>query len=183
MTTIAPSDRHVMLDIESLSLHPSNAVILSIGMVEFSPWTRSFSIGATCIITPNVMDQIMLGRVIDQGTVEFWQKQPAAASEHWRNSKLGFASLEQTCEGILFDLGNIDGLFRQVRKHGAPWHYRAPRDARTFWEETPQTREINLVEDGGALAGFPNLVEHEPISDCIRQAHRVWQHWPTNSER
>lgn len=197
MTTTSPSNRHVMLDIESLSLHPSNAVILSIGMIEFDPWARSFSIGATCIITPNVMDQIMLGRIIDPDTVDFWRKQPAAAAEHWRNSKLGLAGLEQTCEGvavflsnaqcvwangILFDLGNIDGLFRQVRKVGAPWHYRAPRDARTFWEETPQTRNVDVVEPD-ELAGFPNLVDHEPISDCIKQAHRVWQHWPNGKAR
>jgi hypothetical protein len=93
----------------------------------------------------------MLGREVSASTQEFWSKQKPEASAHFLHGGepdlLGDACVRIAnfigdasgiwAQGILFDLGNIDGLFRQVLKKPAPWHYRAPRDARTYCEEVP----------------------------------------------
>jgi len=187
-----PNYDHLMIDIETLALHTRNSVILSVGMVEFNPWEKSPSdvIGGKCSLVLNVLDQVMLGRVITKGTVDFWLKQSEDAQKHWREGQPGCTlshaveTISTMCKGktgvwangILFDLGNIEGLVEQVKPGSyAPWHYQAARDMRTFCRETP---ERVLGEDPGILELYPNIVDHEPISDCIKQIDGVWRHWP-----
>lgn len=183
---------HLMIDIETLALHTRNSIILSVGMVEFNPWAKRPEdvIGGKCALVLNVMDQIMMGRVISKGTVDFWLKQSADAQAHWRDGQPGcslpyaVATISTMCEGktgvwangILFDLGNIEGLVEQVKPGSyAPWHYQAARDMRTYCRETPSTHPDGNT---GVLELYPNIVDHEPISDCIKQIDSVWRHWP-----
>jgi hypothetical protein len=183
---------HVMIDIETMSLHPNNALILSIGMIEFNPEPiDGLIIGSRALILPNLEQQLLLGREVSAGTQKFWSGQPREASNHWVNREevMSLAAAMQRvkifCEGksrvwangTQFDLSNIIGLNAQLgamMAQSSLWHYQAPRDMRTFVKETPATR---LVPIGDAL-DIPG-VPHEPIYDCISQAWQVWSHWQT----
>jgi 3' exoribonuclease, RNase T-like len=179
----------VMVDIESMSLHPHNALILSIGMVEFNPRAPQLQLGRRCLILPSIAQQAALCRHVDPKTQSWWAAQAPEAKEHWLNPPGLRRPLIGACNdvwiflqsakrvwanGVQFDLSNIVGLFGQLDLD-TPWHYRAPRDMRTFCEETPQTRGTDI----GAALDFieqHKLIDHEPVSDCIKQAYRVWGH-------
>ena len=180
---------HVMIDIETMSLHPNNALILSIGMIEFDPTkTDCLITGSQDLILPNLEQQLLLGREVSKGTQKFWREQKPEASNHWTreggrtNLAAVFRTIEMFCRdksrvwanGPQFDLSNLVELNRQLGGDGqdALWHYQAPRDMRTFCRETPATR---LVPIGDAL-DIPG-VPHEPVYDCISQAWQVWSHW------
>jgi len=179
----------VMVDIETMSLHPHRALILSIGLVEFNPEPLEAPIiGDKCLILPDIMEQLTLRRV-DVGTQEFWRKQPHAASQHWRGYHGERDSIAQACNrvrtfchsasevwanGTQFDLSNLTGLAEDAGQAEPLWHYQAPRDMRTFVRTTPQTR---LLEIGKAIDMSEGGEPHEPIYDCLVQIHQVWGHW------
>src|ERR1700734_2227950 len=80
---------HVMIDIETMSLHPPKALILSIGAVEFDP-APAFGprVGGTFCAVLNISDQIMMQRRVDPDTQKFWaDPKQAEASYHWRYGK------------------------------------------------------------------------------------------------
>ena len=183
---------HVMIYIETMSLSPNNALILSIGMIEFDPTPiGELAIGKRELVLPNLEQQLLLGREVSAGTQKFWKAQKREANEHWSSGEQGHLSLASVCRvvqmfcasatrvwanGTQFDLSNLVELNRQLGNDGqdALWHYQAPRDMRTFVKETPATR---LVPIGDAL-DIPG-VPHEPVYDCISQAWQVWSHWNT----
>jgi hypothetical protein len=185
----------MMIDIETMSLHPHNALILSIGLTEFNPRGEELKLGRRLIITPEITPQLLLGRQVDASTQKFWAEQSMEASHHWTNpsclwplSSAATAIKERLvnakrvwANGILFDLSNIVSLCAQV-KVDTPWHYRAPRDMRTFCEEMPITKQSEI---GKAFDFYDNykIVPHDPVSDCIVQAYKVWQHWPRGNSR
>lgn len=180
----------VMVDIETMSLHPHNALILSIGLVEFNPRGAELKIGERMLITPDVYEQLSLCRHVDRDTQKFWKGQPGEASKHWLRAAKRW-SVRETAQavqlflsnatrvwanGIQFDLSNIAALCDQA-DIATPWHYRAPRDMRTFCEETPVIKhgEFGTIED---FIEANCIVPHEPVSDCVLQAYKVWSHWP-----
>jgi hypothetical protein len=184
MTMTSPSDKlfdDVMIDIESMSLHPHNALILSIGMIYFDPTAPDRpDFGSRLLIVPNHTRQMAIGRVVDASTQKFWAEQSQEARNHWEYPETT-QTLERTAgdvahfldgakrvwaNGIQFDLSNLVGLFGQMGAK-VPWHYRAPRDMRSICEETEKKRFAPLPD---------GLIKHEPISDCIEQAYHVWEH-------
>lgn len=188
----SPSDAHRMLDIESMSLHPTNSLILSIGIVWFYPWKRwEDCIVGNSLIIPDIGSQLILGREVSASTQEFWRKQPLEASEHWRKGQPGCDNLKDVCEimrpmlageqpvwanHIMFDLANVDGFYRQVTGSGAPWHYRSPNDMPSFTKNVPPTYTGDMIDDS-IYQGY-HMVDHEPVSDCVRQVRAVWESWP-----
>lgn len=183
----APIFDHVMIDIETLSLHRHKALILSIGMVEFDP-TQSVGlvIGARSLLIPEFARQITLGRQVSVSTQAFWAKQPAEASAHWMENFGRGMQLEHICglvrsfckgkcrvwaNGTQFDLSNLEGLADDIGEKEL-WHYQSPRDMRTFVKETPNYRVVPFG-DACDIPGVP----HEPVYDCISQAWQVWGHW------
>jgi len=178
----------VMIDIETMSLSKHNALILSIGMVEFDASQRDgLRFGKRSLLLPSILHQLALGREVSKSTQKFWMDQSPGAKEHW----LWHADDQQPLADIIrhvreftavapriwangtqFDLSNIEHLADQIGETEPVWYYQKPRDMRTFCAETPQSR---IMDIGPALdpAGYP----HEPIHDCIVQAHRVWSHW------
>ncbi len=180
----------VMVDIETMSLHPHNALILSVGMVEFDPSEITQPVfGARSLILPNLEQQLLLGREVSTGTQKFWKAQKPEASAHWMDTDAGRMNLAGVCNmvrmfcqgksriwanGTQFDLSNLVELNRQLGDNsvGDLWHYQAPRDMRTFCRETPATR-IVPIGDALDIPGVP----HEPVYDCISQAWQVWSHW------
>lgn len=181
---------HVMVDIETMSLSKHNALILSIGAVEFDPVPREAPrIGKKWVSVLDIPEQLHMLRRVDAGTQKFWaDKSQDEARQHWiayrgerDGVKCALNGLRTFCagagrvwaNGTQFDLTNIECL-NEALQGAELWHYQAPRDMRTFVRETPQRR---IMEIGKAIdltdAGKP----HEPVYDCLVQIHQVWQHW------
>jgi hypothetical protein len=185
---------HVMIDIETMSLHPNNALILSIGLIEFTPEPiEGLRIGKRKLIIPSIEQQLILGREVSASTQKWWMAQSKEARAHWaeyvgeRRSMAGtLKDVRDFCRnasrvwanGTQFDLSNLVGLNMQMGAYGQSndrdepelWHYQAPRDMRSFCRETPPTR---IIPPSMKIDGVP----HDPVYDCIVQAHKVWGHW------
>jgi hypothetical protein len=176
----------VMIDIETMSLHPHKALIVSVGAIEFM-WQNEFLIGAKRLWCPDVVEQLMYGRRVDAGTQKFWREQPQAAADHFLHPPVTLICTQMLIElrdfcagrkriwanGTQFDLSNLIGLAEDVGEGRAMWHYQAPRDMRTFVLENP-----SHVDMGDALDYIEanKLVAHNPVDDCVRQAYSVWGH-------
>ena len=70
---------HAMIDIETLATTPE-AVVLSVGGVKFNPYTNEEP-HAHLEFRLDIDEQTALGRDIDEGTLQWWAKQP----EHIRD--------------------------------------------------------------------------------------------------
>lgn len=177
---------NIMVDIETMSLHKHNALILSIGMIQFHHDRDGVKIGRHRLILPDLADQLALGREVSADTQKFWRDQSAEARDHWVTpGPLGRTALPVAChivrdfceghnrvwaQGNQFDLANIEGLADQVGEKDL-WHYRAPRDARTFCAENSTVRSL----ENSKWPIVTKVVPHHPISDAITQAVRVWE--------
>lgn len=182
---------HVMIDIETMSLHKHKALILSVGMIEFDPRDdKELHLGEQDILILDPTPQLLLRRRVDQGTQKFWadeaKKDPRSAM-HWATPNqpytelaTAFATIRRFCagragvwaNGTQFDLSNLDGLAEDCGETKELWHYQAPRDMRTFMKTTKSTRIIP-IGDALDIVGAP----HDPVHDCISQAYRVWGNW------
>lgn len=183
-----PTFDHVMVDIESMSLHKHKALILSIGMIEFDPTDIDrLHFGEQMTIVPDFKAQLLLQRHVTLSTQKFWADQSPEASLHWRSPAEGHIALDDTirlvrafckdkgnvwARGIQFDLSNLEGLAEAIGDTKELWHYQAPCDLRGFLRHTRPTRLVP-IGDATDIAGVP----HEPIYDCISQALQVWSHW------
>lgn len=181
--------KDVMLDIETLSLQ-SDALVLSIGAVKFNsveqPASRPLWECATSFLAvPSLLEQVLLGRHVDQGTQKWWATQPVQAQDHWCgpavNSIKVYEALQGLAEyvsdadrvwanGIVFDIGILESLYRQF-KMSIPWKYSSVRDARTFYDTHPSTRTWTGSED---------WIAHHPVGDCKHQIVRLWEHGYTS---
>ena len=65
---------HAMIDIETLATTPE-AVVLSVGGVKFDPYTNQEP-HSFLDFKLDIDEQTALSRDIDEGTVEWWAKQP-----------------------------------------------------------------------------------------------------------
>lgn len=187
---------HAMIDIETMSLHPHRAMILSIGMVEFDPRPlNKMRVGSRSLLVLNPIEQLSLGRRVSPSTQKWWAAQPEKAREHWQDCPpeawfTASAALDLVtsfvrgksrvwANGTQFDLSNLQGLKEDVDERdkferGELWHYQAPRDMRTFARENTATRIMNMSE-----AFTSDSVPHEPVHDCLVQAFQVWERWDT----
>lgn len=172
-----------MVDIETMSTDNANALILSIGVVK---WVMNkneviFTECSDWVLDPR--EQFTLGRTTMDSTIKWWQDQPAEARGHWLNTKpvtsgfainglrafLSGADIEVWANGIVFDLGNIASLCKQIGEP-TPWKYNAAQDARTMYRHSPQFRS---KPDALKITGVP----HTPIYDCKQQIWGLWEHW------
>lgn len=186
----------MMLDLETMSVNPSNALILSIGMVEFNPKSDGVcELGRERQFILDIREQLLLGRCVDLDTQRFWaEPRMAKAREHWINpGPDSVLKVRGACElvsdfwsicgakklwsnGIVFDVANLDSLYRSIGMV-PPWPYNAPRDLRTIVRETSVIRplpETSRKDD--------QIIPHEPVSDCISQADWLWTHTAGNEE-
>lgn len=186
----APDHDHVMVDIESMSLSKHNALILSVGLIEFDPTPINGPLlGSRSLILINIEQQLLMGREVSKGTQKFWMGQKREASAHWTNPEAKRMNVAEACQhiknfcrgksrvwanGTQFDLTNLEVLNEQLGENGVGdlWHYQAPRDMRTFCRENPQSR---LVPVGDALD--IKGVAHDPVYDCEIQIWQVWAHY------
>ena len=166
--------KRVMIDIETMSTHNSNALILSVGALEFGLGSAGYSLGEKRLWVLDPVEQLLLGRHVDPKTQTFWKGQPPEAAEHFvygaqepldqfQESLAEF--LKDTDElwanGVVFDIGNLASLFDTP-----PWKYNVVRDARTVY------RTLDPVAGREDRKFRP---EHHPITDCEAQIYGLWQ--------
>lgn len=182
--------RHVMVDIETMSPHPWNALVLSIGAVHFIPDRPDapyIDVGMSVALDP--LEQMLWGREVDPATQKWWAERDVDAQDCWLRGKhvdvltglnllstylYGTTPSEDVlyvwAHGVGFDFGNLESLYRKVfGPHSMPWKYNAVRDSRTIAREFPKQRTTSRT-----IAG----VAHDPVADCITQIWDLWERWP-----
>jgi hypothetical protein len=184
---------NLMLDIESMSLHPGRALILSLGALPFDLKPGGPEIGPPLLLVFDVAEQLVEGRVVDRGTQAFWGRQPRTASAHFVDPLFeGEAQIvavrcslhdlhrrlsnfladhcapgfEVYSQGIAFDVANLAAAIVDDG-HEPPWRYDHVVDCRTLRRKLPKRRD--------ALPFTLPAAAHDPVHDCIKQIHALWQ--------
>lgn len=164
----------VMLDLETLSVLPT-ACILTIGAVKFDP--RTFDEPTDeFYIRINVDEQISLSRSVDDGTLEWWSKQP----DHILNEALDpdnrislndfrhqfnrylVGAGDIWTQGVMFDIGILENLYRQMQWN-IPWQYWQIQDSRTIFKQFGDPRAKDRA------------VMHNALEDAKSQAKALQQ--------
>lgn len=177
-----PVPRDVMLDIESLSLRP-NALVLSIGACKFTCASDTGPIiGDRLLLVPDMTQQIIAGRHVDQETQKWWaQPENNEARIHWEcpskvhMMKVALVELSNFIQeasrvwanGICFDITVLEDLYR-TNGLKVPWKYNVVRDARTFYDNN---RAWRIIPGGETESTLP----HHPVDDCVSQIRRLWE--------
>jgi len=161
----------VMLDIETLDTLPES-VILTIGAVKFDPYSNK--IGDGLYIKPDVDEQIVKGRTINEDTLNWWGTQ----AEDVREEALGMEdriSIEEMyrqlnrflvgaenvwAQGPVFDMVILAHIYRQYG-WPTPWQYWQVNDSRTLFK----------VHGDPRVKGKAGL--HNALEDCVSQAQAV----------
>lgn len=174
--------KDVMIDIETLSTDPARAVVLSVAAKFFELRESGPVFGDSLYHVLSIREQIAAGRRVDMDTVTWWQQQPTAAREAWslatglpvREALVSLASFlkpatgEIWSNGIVFDLGNLESLFRE-NGFAVPWRYSQARDLRTIIRKTEVVRDAVGPFDG---------VAHHPVSDSEWGVHELYRRAP-----
>lgn len=159
--------KHCMVDLETMAVSP-NAVILSLGAVQFNPFGEGHD--NEIYFRINLDDQDQLGREIDENTLNWWSKQDPEiieeafnpndripleeAMERFRKFAWGCQSIWS--HGASFDIVILENIFNQIKKP-VPWN---------FW----QIRDTRTIFDLGINPMMPNNSKHDALQDAIRQS-------------
>lgn len=184
---------NLMLDIESMSLHPARALMLSLGAVPFDLTLAEPVIGPPLLLVFDIAEQLVEGRVVDPGTQRFWGRQPREASAHFvdplftgegqivavrtslhdlhrrlSNFVADFCrpGFEVYSQGIAFDIPNLAGAMADDG-HDTPWRHDRVVDCRTLRRKLPKRREAPPLALPAAA--------HDPVHDCIKQIRALWE--------
>lgn len=170
-----------MLDIETLGTKP-DAVVLSIGLVEFNPYDLQdpFEYIKSIYYELEIQSQLNVhNRSIDLNTLSFWMnKDPeflngiinqSRSSMRGSENALKMISLELDkldiiwCKGPAFDTVILENLFNQYDMP-APWAYYNVRDVRTMYD-VGELLGVDLPDFEGR--------KHNALDDAIHQARCV----------
>lgn len=183
-----------MFDIESMSLHPGAALILSLGVLPYRLTPAGPIMGPGLMIVFNDLGlQLVTCRRVDPETQKFWNRQPSAAHAHFTDpnyqppdgvtllrtslAELGphlTAFLGQHCtpdheilsQGIGFDVSNLVAAMMDAG-HKPPWRYNHVVDARTLRRKLFKRRIAPKLALPAAA--------HDPVHDDIKQIWGVWE--------
>ena len=178
--------KNVMLDLETFGTS-SNAVITSIGAVQFDPVTGKM--GDTYYNNVELTDQVSRGRSIEGRTVLWWLGQSDDARRALYAPEKPAVGVEQALVELMnfwpkngriwshatFDAVILRGLYDDYRMV-APWHFRDVVDIRTLnalvkGSKIPHERPWEKVERHGT--------SHNALDDAIHQVQYcslMWQH-------
>lgn len=183
------SERHIMLDIETLGNGP-NALIITIGACEFFPGREDAPLGDTLYLEVDAEDAARHGGIMDVSTILWWLKQSEAARSalteecpRWMlsealNELRAFVAGDPTGKLLPPETAGVWGngaTFDNVILHSAArackqpplWSFRLDRDMRTIvWLE----KALNLNVPIPAPVG----VGHHALDDAVWQATRVY---------
>lgn len=162
-----------MIDLETLGT-TADAVIISVGAVKFD--LEAGQIDEQGFYgSVSIESNLEKGRRIDEDTLLWWLKQPAAAQQVFREEKL---PLEQTLIDLSYWLGDDDWvvwskgpsfdiamLEHAYRSFGltSPWAFWNTRCVRTYMD-LPGAKGVTAPDEG---------VAHNALSDAYKQAKTV----------
>lgn len=172
-------DRHLMVDIETLDVEPTAAVV-ALAAVVFDP--RSTTDDNEFAVTISKRSNIDQGRSVSQSTLEWWNAQDLAAKAavfnnpnqtDLRSAMVRFASwcnrLRPTCTRIWakdpdFDVVILRETFKTL---GIFWPFKfwEARSCRTAMEMAYPEGDFPMVEVDGPL--------HDPLVDCKKQVLEI----------
>ena len=154
----------VMLDLETLGF-THNCVVLTLGAVKFDPYNL-LEPHTPLYFRINVDEQTELGRTIDDSTVAWWGKQPAAAQEEAMGDNGDRVTMEDAtsqlskylvgcnkiwAQGPLFDICILEHFYKMIGKP-VPWQYWQIRDSRTIGDMGDYTAKTGNQDAHNALA-------------------------------
>ena len=158
---------HIMLDIETMSVHPT-AMVLSVAAIAFDPFeiTTDFSDNPKLDLLLSLEEQS--NRDVQEITAWWWaQRAPEVKAKIFGEENrvsvdialdllIKFCWQKSTvwCQGPTLDITVLTHLFEEHNK-GVPWKYNVVRDSRTL---------LSLVE----IEDEPEAT-HDAIQDCYRQ--------------
>lgn len=159
----------VMVDLETLDTSPQ-CVVLTIGAVIFD--THGEGIIDSIDLRPSIDEQVAMGRVINDDTVEWWSKQSAEAQhealgDHDRIPlREAMEKLHKFCwnrgkpwsHGAAFDIVAMETCWFSLGMN-PPWQFYTVRDTRTLFDITG----VSLKDDG-------YVTTHKASEDATRQA-------------
>lgn len=163
--------KNIMVDLETLG-NGSNAVILSIGAVEFD----ETGLGSTFYTNVDPQSCVDIGMQIDVGTIMWWMKQgddarkalqapgapvkeALASFSNWVTTMVG-EDAEVWGNGATFDNVILSNAYR-LAGIKRPWSYRGDRCYRTMVAMYPQIKQDSIG------------VAHNALDDAIYQALRM----------
>lgn len=158
---------HIMIDVETLSKQ-SNALILSIGAVQFSLNGELNPIYHSAIEVQSCTD---VGLHVDTDTIIWWFKQPENLKSILELPCIGLeealADLSSRIaqdsyiwgHGSVFDIPILENAYKAVGIKPF-WNYKNVRDTRTLFD----IANYNYEAKGG----------HNAIDDAINQVYGVW---------
>lgn len=175
--TIDTSDKHMMLDIESISLR-TQGTIISFGALLFNPRslkTIDMREQLLVVVDPHA-DNDKWNRAIDWATIKWHFNLPGGTNDylsHYANVSLPFALTQLSdyihahkpeviwANGVMFDFGLLEDAYYQTGLT-IPWKYNQIRDARTIYKTLDVKKQD--WENAEIAAGEGHI--HNPVHDC-----------------
>jgi hypothetical protein len=167
---------HAMVDIETLGTK-SDCVVLTVGGVKFDPFSGEPP-HSPFLYKLDIDQQKEAGRVVDEGTLEWWSKQdPDIRDEAFDPD--GRISVNKFCnefnkwlvgvdkkwaQGPRFDYGILEHLFEQFDIH-KNWFYWDETDSRTLFSLVPGDPRKNTEGK--------QIDHHSALADAYNQAVAV----------
>ena len=164
---------HLMIDAETLGT-AADAVILSVGAVLFDLETQKVSEDGF-YASISIESNLDAGRRVNEDTLLWWLKQPAAAQQVFHEEKisleaaltdlsdwLGHDKRMVWAKGPSFDVAMLEHAYKSFKME-TPWKFWNARCVRTYMG-LPGAKGIEASVDG---------VKHNALSDAYQQAQTV----------
>ena len=165
--------KQLMVDLETLGT-TADAVIMSIGAVKFDLESGEID-DAAFYASISVDSNLELGRRVDESTLIWWFKQPAASQQVFHEPKetltdalaqfsdwVGSGDYEVWSNGADFDIPMVAHACRQCGIE-APWKFWNSRCYRTY-KNLPGAKNVTMQRKG---------VAHNALADAIMQAEHA----------
>lgn len=162
-----------MLDLETLGTS-ADSVILSVGAVKFDLLSDNID-DAGFYGSASVESNLDAGRRVNEDTLLWWLKQPAAAQQVFHEEKQPLSEVLEDladwigtddwtiwAKGPSFDVAMMEHAYKQHRME-VPWKFWNVRCVRTFMG-LPGAKNI-----GGDVLG----IKHNALSDAYEQAQTI----------
>lgn len=186
---------HGMIDLETMGLNTATAPCVQMGIVSFRPRKPGMMASWSCRITFESNE--LLGRVMEEGTKEWWEKPERADLYAKILENKGAIDMREAlmnlkafiiqndikkvwANGPAFDITILETLYRAIGVD-APWSHRDVRDTRTIWDLAAEKYPPFALESERIRKKLGWVIEEEPgpemahdaLSDCIWQTLKV----------
>jgi hypothetical protein len=164
----------LMIDIETLSTHATNAVVTQIGVCTFD--IANARILSRSLWGLDIGDQLIRGREVSTDTLAWWREQeyspflsdvlsPSEVLNELREQYMLGGNVRWVwANGMLFDIGNISTLHSEYLGGVPDWKYNVFMDLRTYWRAVCTSSRWDST--------------HNALEDAVAQAEWLiaWNH-------